>query len=46
MHFLQNVAVDMDPYSVWDSGQSPEEIWSRYFQTIGEACLLYTSRCV
>ena len=37
VHFLQSVAVDMDPYSVWDTGQSPEEIWRHYFQTIGEA---------
>ena len=37
VHFLRSVAVDMDPYSVWDSGQSPEEIWRLYFQTIGEA---------
>ncbi len=37
VHFLRSVAVDMDPYSVWDTGQSPEEIWRLYFQTIGEA---------
>jgi histidinol-phosphatase (PHP family) len=27
----------MDDYSVWDSGRSVEQIWQRYFQTIGEA---------
>jgi histidinol-phosphatase (PHP family) len=36
VHFLRDGAVDMDDYSVWDSGRSPEEIWKRYFQTIGE----------
>jgi histidinol-phosphatase (PHP family) len=37
VHFVREGAVDMDDYSVWDSGRSAEEIWRRYFQTIGEA---------
>jgi histidinol-phosphatase (PHP family) len=37
IHFLREDALDMDDYSVWASGQSPEEIWRRYFQTLGEA---------
>jgi histidinol-phosphatase (PHP family) len=37
VHFLRDGAVDMDDYSVWDSGRSAEEIWRRYFQMIGEA---------
>jgi histidinol-phosphatase (PHP family) len=37
VHFVREGAVDMDDYSVWDSGRSVEEIWRRYFQTIGEA---------
>jgi histidinol-phosphatase (PHP family) len=37
VHFLREGAVDMDDYSVWDSGRSAEEIWRRYFQTLGEA---------
>ncbi|HMD51838.1 MAG TPA: histidinol-phosphatase [Solirubrobacteraceae bacterium] len=37
VHFLREGAVDMDDYSVWSSGRSPEQIWRRYFQTIGEA---------
>jgi len=37
VHFLREGAVDMDDYSVWDAGRSVEEIWRRYFQTIGEA---------
>ncbi len=36
VHFLRDGAVDMDDYSVWDAGRSPEEVWMRYFQTIGE----------
>jgi histidinol-phosphatase (PHP family) len=37
VHFMRGGAVDMDDYSVWDSGSSVEEIWLRYFQTVGEA---------
>jgi histidinol-phosphatase (PHP family) len=41
VHFLREGAVDMEDYSVWDSNpthpRSPEEIWRRYFQTLGEA---------
>jgi histidinol-phosphatase (PHP family) len=37
VHFLRDEAVDMDDYSVWHRGHSPEEIWRRYFQTLGEA---------
>jgi histidinol-phosphatase (PHP family) len=37
VHFLGDVAVDMDDYSVWDSGRSVEEVWKRYFETLGEA---------
>jgi histidinol-phosphatase (PHP family) len=37
VHFLREGAVDMDEYSVWSGEHSPEEVWLRYFQTIGEA---------
>jgi histidinol-phosphatase (PHP family) len=37
VHFLREGAVDMDDYSVWDTASSPDEVWRRYFQTIGEA---------
>jgi histidinol-phosphatase (PHP family) len=37
VHFLREEAIDMDDYSVWDRGHSPEEIWKRYFETLGEA---------
>ncbi len=37
VHFVREGAVDMDDYSVWDTGRSAEQIWQRYFQTLGEA---------
>ena len=37
VHFLREDSIDMDDYSVWDRGDSPEEIWRRYFQTLAEA---------
>ena len=39
VHFVEDGAVDMDDYSVWDSAhfRSAEKIWRRYFQTLGEA---------
>jgi histidinol-phosphatase (PHP family) len=37
VHFLSDGALDMDDYSVWNSGRSVEEIWRRYFEMIGES---------
>jgi histidinol-phosphatase (PHP family) len=37
VHFLRDEAVDMEEYSVWASARSAEEVWRRYFQTLGEA---------
>ena len=38
VHFLRDEAVDMEDYSVWGKARySPEEIWRRYFETLGEA---------
>jgi histidinol-phosphatase (PHP family) len=41
VHFVGDEAVDMEDYSVWGTGparlRSAEEIWRRYFQTVGEA---------
>jgi histidinol-phosphatase (PHP family) len=41
VHFLREEAVDMEDYSVWDSNStrphSAEDVWRRYFQTLGEA---------
>jgi histidinol-phosphatase (PHP family) len=37
VHFLRDESLDMQEYSVWDTTRSAEEIWRRYFQTLGEA---------
>jgi histidinol-phosphatase (PHP family) len=37
VHFLSDQAVDMEPYGIWDGSQSPERIWRRYFEMLGEA---------
>jgi histidinol-phosphatase (PHP family) len=37
VHFLRDEAIDMDDYSVWERDHGPEEIWRRYFETLGEA---------
>jgi histidinol-phosphatase (PHP family) len=39
VHFLGEHSLDMEQFDVWDprSGRSAEEIWRRYFQTLGEA---------
>ncbi len=36
VHFLRDSAVDMDEWDVWESGD-PEQVWRRYFETLGEA---------
>jgi histidinol-phosphatase (PHP family) len=37
VHFIGDFAVDQDDYGIWRSGRSVEEIWRRYFVTLGEA---------
>jgi histidinol-phosphatase (PHP family) len=37
VHFVADEAVDMEQWSVWGRGQSPEKVWQRYFETVGEA---------
>ncbi|HET9949849.1 MAG TPA: histidinol-phosphatase HisJ family protein, partial [Longimicrobiales bacterium] len=36
VHFLRDRAVDMEEFDVWTSGD-PDKVWSRYFETLGEA---------
>ncbi len=38
VHFLRDEAVDMrgTPWDIWRSGE-PEQVWRRYFETLGEA---------
>jgi histidinol-phosphatase (PHP family) len=37
VHFLGEHAVDYDRYDVWTSGESPDKVWQRYFEWLGEA---------
>lgn len=38
VHFLGDEALDMEQYDIWDvRGHQPDEIWRRYFETLGEA---------
>ena len=37
VHFLRDGAVDHDGYDVWEGGRGAEEVWRRYFETLGEA---------
>ncbi len=37
VHFLGDRAVDTEELSVWEGGRSAEQVWRRYFQTLGEA---------
>jgi histidinol-phosphatase (PHP family) len=37
VHFLGEGAVDMDEYDIWSTSHGAEDVWRRYFQTLGEA---------
>ena len=37
VHFLGDLAVDVDRYDIWATGRSPEDVWRRYFETLAEA---------
>jgi histidinol-phosphatase (PHP family) len=37
VHFLRDAAVDHGEWDVWDTGRGPDEVWRRYFETLGEA---------
>ncbi len=37
VHFLRDAAVNQEEYDVWTGGRSAEQIWRRYFETLGEA---------
>ena len=39
IHFLGDHALDYDRYDVWTSGASPDRVWRRYFEWLGEAAL-------
>jgi histidinol-phosphatase (PHP family) len=37
VHFLSDRAVDHPGWDVWDRGASPDAVWRRYFEILGEA---------
>lgn len=37
VHFLGERSLDTEEHSVWTTGQSPEKVWRRYFETLAEA---------
>jgi histidinol-phosphatase (PHP family) len=39
LHFLGDAAVDYDRYDVWTTGESPDRVWRRYFEWLGEAAM-------
>jgi len=43
VHFLQEVSLDTEDFSIWRTGVSAERVWRRYFETIAESarCGLY-----
>ena len=36
IHFLSDGALDHDGFDVWNSGRSPDHVWSTYFEWLGE----------
>jgi histidinol-phosphatase (PHP family) len=37
IHFLNGAAVDYDAYDIWRDAHSPDDVWRRYFELLGEA---------
>jgi histidinol-phosphatase (PHP family) len=37
VHFVGDASFDTEEYSVWLRGESPERVWTRYFEAIGQA---------
>jgi histidinol-phosphatase (PHP family) len=37
VHFLRDLSLDTEEYSVWGAGESPERVWRRYFDTVAES---------
>lgn len=36
IHFVGDGALDHEDYDIWGAGQSPERVWTTYFQWLGE----------
>ena len=39
VHFLRDLSLDTDEFSVWGRGESAEKVWRRYFETVAESAL-------
>jgi histidinol-phosphatase (PHP family) len=37
IHFLRDLSLDTEEYSIWGAGESPEKVWRRYFETLAES---------
>jgi histidinol-phosphatase (PHP family) len=37
VHFLGDFAVDWDRFDIWETGRSPDVVWTRYFETLAQA---------
>jgi histidinol-phosphatase (PHP family) len=37
VHFLRDLSLDTEQFSVWGRGESPERVWRRYFETLAES---------
>ncbi len=37
IHFLRDHSLDTEDFSIWGSGESPEKVWRRYFETLAES---------
>lgn len=37
VHFLGDLSLDTEDYTIWDGSQEPDDIWRRYFETLGAA---------
>ena len=36
IHFVGDFALDHEEFDIWGSGQSPDKVWSTYFEWLGE----------
>jgi histidinol-phosphatase (PHP family) len=39
VHFLRDLSLDTEDYSVWGAGESADRVWRRYFDTVAESAL-------
>jgi histidinol-phosphatase (PHP family) len=37
IHFLRDLSLDTEDFSIWGSGESPDKVWRRYFETLAES---------